>query len=271
MSEPKATTEATPAEPAVSLGRRRTAIKLTLVLAIGVVIVATPRVPGPYRAVAQPALAACWLGCVVLAVAAWKGIKLALRAPRDWLLLLLSVAGVLPCTLGGLVASLESCGGGGRYHTIGYKEKYIIRDMRSLIRAQAEYSLVNKGFNDSRLPCLSKPVSCIPNLPANTLPFFDDAYADRKQGFWGRYFGEEGWHIRTLHPGPAPSPLPTGASASSVLGFAYTVVPKEPGFSGIRGFCGDSTGLICFSRSGEAPPVRDGACEVTVNTCEVLE
>ncbi len=62
----------------------------------------------------------------------------------------------------------------------------------------------------------------------------------------------------TLRPGPVP-----GA-------FAWVAVPKEPGTSGVRGFCGDSGGVLCFTADGRAPRVRpDGSCDLA--TCGVLE
>ena len=42
--------------------------------------------------------------------------------------------------------------------------------------------------------------------------------------------------------------------------FAYIAIPEIPMKTGVRGFCGDSTARICFTRDGSAPPVVDGRC-----------
>jgi hypothetical protein len=51
--------------------------------------------------------------------------------------------------------------------------------------------------------------------------------------------------------------------------FAYLAVPMKPGESGVRAFCGDSRGLVCFAADGKAPrTARDGQCDLA--TCTVL-
>jgi hypothetical protein len=53
------------------------------------------------------------------------------------------------------------------------------------------------------------------------------------------------------------------------VSFAYTAVPEAPGETGIRGFCGDSTALICFTLDGREPGVTpEGKCDLS--TCQEL-
>jgi hypothetical protein len=69
---------------------------------------------------------------------------------------------------------------------------------------------------------------------------------------------------RTLHL-PAAS-----ATASQSRSFAITAAPVKPGRSGVRGFCADTTGVLCFNLDGTAPPVRsDGTCDI--DRCRPLE
>jgi len=57
----------------------------------------------------------------------------------------------------------------------------------------------------------------------------------------------------------------TGPSGSG----AWIAVPTEPGYSGIRGVCGDSSGVVCFTADGKAPRTgQDGKCDLA--TCSVL-
>jgi hypothetical protein len=39
----------------------------------------------------------------------------------------------------------------------------------------------------------------------------------------------------------------------------------------VRGFAGDSSGVICFSSTGVAPPNSSGAITITATTCNVLQ
>ena len=49
-------------------------------------------------------------------------------------------------------------------------------------------------------------------------------------------------------------------SPSSLRSFAYVAIPAEPEKSGYRSFCGDSDGVIRYSRNGTMPRTPDGRC-----------
>jgi hypothetical protein len=71
-----------------------------------------------------------------------------------------------------------------------------------------------------------------------------------------------------LRLGPRPESLdPTTAAASSTVKFAYIAVPETVNRSGVRSFCGDDTGRICYWSDGRTPPTEGGACP---SDCPIL-
>lgn len=131
-------------------------------------------------------------------------------------------------------------------------ESATIGDIRTVISAEAAYQSYNGGFYDS-LECLGTPASCIPDYNGPT--FLDGAIASGlpKSGY-----------RRTMHLGPPPDTAPEGAaiSPSSVTTYAYVAVPINGGQTGVRGFCGDANGIICYTQDGSEPDVADGACVI---------
>lgn len=132
---------------------------------------------------------------------------------------------------------------------ISANEASTLGDVRAILSAEAAYQSANGGYYDS-LECLSGPTACIPG------------YNDQVFLLGPSMAGDKAGYRRTFHPGPAAE---LGAdevgrvSPSSLQGFAFTAVPIEPGTTGIRSFCGDSTGVVC-SKSGAVVEVVDGAC-----------
>lgn len=140
---------------------------------------------------------------------------------------------------------------------ISANESAAIGDVRTVISGQAAYQSVNGGYYDT-LECLGTPGSCIPNYAGPT--FLDPVLASGapKSGY-----------ERTFHPGASPSSAEASElrSPSSLESFAYTAVPVKQGQTGVRAFCGDSTGRVCFTLDGSEPPVEDGLC---APTCQAL-
>jgi hypothetical protein len=137
-----------------------------------------------------------------------------------------------------------------------------IGDTRTVIAAQTAYAGANGGFYDSRLQCLNEPSACIPGYPPNAPTFLDSALASlqTKSGY-----------KRFLYAGPPASREDVAklrASATSVQGFAYVAVPAEPGKTGLRAFCGDASGIVCFTPDGAMPKIVDGRCPVPA--CTIL-
>jgi len=126
-------------------------------------------------------------------------------------------------------------------------EAATIGDIRTVISAEAAYSSANRGYYDT-LECLGAPERCIPAYSGPAFLGPDLASGRDKSGY-----------RRSFHPG-ASAGGERGASPSSVQSFAYVAVPLATAQTGLRGFCGDSSGLICVTGDGSPPPLADGAC-----------
>lgn len=133
----------------------------------------------------------------------------------------------------------------------GYEQATLI-EVGRVLRAQLAYRSAT-GFLDARLGCVELPATCIPGR-------------DPDESFLGpslvSLLPRRGY-LRRFHPGPA---VPReqieakGGSPTSVVSFAYVAVPEVPLETGLRAFCADDTGRICFTRAGRAPRVADGRC-----------
>jgi hypothetical protein len=134
-------------------------------------------------------------------------------------------------------------------------ESVAVASIRSVISAQVAYASANAGYYDL-LSCLPRPWDCLPGYETAAPGFLDDVTASTsvRRGY-----------IFTFHPGPAAAPKAT-TSKSSLTAWAYVAVPEKPGETGHSGYCGDSTGRVCFTRDGSAPLVVDGSCR----NCETL-
>jgi hypothetical protein len=69
---------------------------------------------------------------------------------------------------------------------------------------------------------------------------------------------------RTFVPGLPASPASQAPGAPflsrGIRDFAYVAVPESAGKTGVRGFCGDSSGRICYTTNGTAP-LGHGQCD----------
>lgn len=142
-------------------------------------------------------------------------------------------------------------------------ESWTLGDIRTMVSAQATYQTANGGFYD--VPeCLATPHRCIPGYPADAPTFIDSQL--------GQTSAIKGGYRRVFHPGrPADSEAirRTGASASSLMSYAYVAIPLEPGKTGIRrGFCADGSGVICSTPDGHAPAIENGSCALP---CEFVQ
>jgi prepilin-type N-terminal cleavage/methylation domain-containing protein len=127
---------------------------------------------------------------------------------------------------------------------VSANESATIGDIRTVISAQAAYQSANGGWYDSDLDCLTQPDDCIPNYPSNSPTFLDSQLASllAKSGY-DRSFGGGA----TVD---ASSAISSDTSATS---YVYWATPTSPGQTGVRGFAGDSSGIICFSAQGNEP------------------
>ena len=137
---------------------------------------------------------------------------------------------------------------------VSANEAAVIGDVRTVISAEAAYQSVNCG-SYGRLECLSNPRSpgCIVDYPAAAPTFLDPALssAQVKSGYQ-----------RSFHPGTemVSSPGPGCPGGKGLESFAYTAEPAARGQTGVRGFCGDDSGRICYTTDGRAPSVTNGRC-----------
>lgn len=134
---------------------------------------------------------------------------------------------------------------------VSANEASTIGDVRTVISAEAAYSVANGGAY-AELRCLGDPQSCKPGSKDTT--YIDAALAG---------LADKSGYKRAFHPGK-----PTKAGARTYASFAYTAVPVEPGKTGVRSFCGDSSGRVCADAKGAAITPVAGACP---KTCEALQ
>src|SRR5262245_26220617 len=123
---------------------------------------------------------------------------------------------------------------------VSANEAAAIGDIRTVISAEAAYQSSNAGFYDN-LGCLSTPSGCIPSYPGSAPTFLDGNLAA---------FGAKQGYNRTMFPGAAPPTFPPNASGTSIVAFAYSATPTQPNQTGVRGFAGDASGVICQTPDG---------------------
>jgi type IV pilus assembly protein PilA len=147
---------------------------------------------------------------------------------------------------------------------ISANEAATIGDIRTLISAEAAYQSANGGMYDSNLPCLTGPTNCIPNYPATSPTFLDSAVASLidKTGYTRSYQG-----------GAAPTNISAQImSGSAVVAYIYVASPISQSQTGVRGFGGDSSGIVCFNNLGTAPTTTGSiALDTNATDCAILQ
>jgi HEAT repeat protein len=127
----------------------------------------------------------------------------------------------------------------------------VLQQITRLLEAQGSYWQANGRFA-ARLECLERNAQCAGNKERNG-PYLGAVLSSQ--------FPYQGYR-RRFEPGPSAA-RPTDAAADQpggVMSFAYVVEPEVPFESGIRAFCADETGAICFTRDGRAPETANGRC-----------
>lgn len=121
------------------------------------------------------------------------------------------------------------------------------------MRAQFRYREEN-GFFEGSLDCLETPSECLPRYPRRDESLLRPALValPSRKGYIRRFVRGE-----TVAPEEIRS---ASASPTSVRTWAYVASPERPGETGVRGFCGDDTGRICFTADGSSPKVENGRC-----------
>jgi len=125
-------------------------------------------------------------------------------------------------------------------------ESATIGDVRSVLAAQIAYSSMNGGYYESRIECLAQPGECIENSTAASV-LSPAAVGNPKSGY-----------MRELVASPTVADLPPGISRTSTSSYAFVAHPVTAGQTGVRSFCGDSSGRICYDPGGR-PNLTDQA------------
>ncbi len=152
---------------------------------------------------------------------------------------------------------------------VSANESATIGDIRTVISAQATYHSANGGWYESRMSCLAQPSNggnCIPSYPTNAPVFLDSqiGYLMPKSGY-SRSFDSGAQPPATL--------LDTNiSSTTSVTSYVYRATPIVTGQTGVRGFGGDASGILCMSASGVLPATTGTvSLDTSQVTCSVLK
>jgi prepilin-type N-terminal cleavage/methylation domain-containing protein len=147
---------------------------------------------------------------------------------------------------------------------VSANESATIGDIRTVISAQAAYHSANGGWYSSTMPCLNVPSGsgCIPNYLATAPTFLDAAITG---------LGAKSGYNRSFTPGAIVTNLNAAVSGTnSASSYAYGATPVTPGQTGVRGFGGDSSGVLCFNANGSAFPISASGI-LNLTACSVLQ
>ncbi len=127
---------------------------------------------------------------------------------------------------------------------VSANEAAAVGDTRTVISAQAAYQTSNGGWYARTMTCLTVPSGCIPAYAPAAPTFLDPQITaiGPKQGY-NRFF----------NPGAVAPGLPTTVDPNSSGAYAYGAIPSVQNQTGVRGFAGDASGLICWTANGVDP------------------
>jgi prepilin-type N-terminal cleavage/methylation domain-containing protein len=150
---------------------------------------------------------------------------------------------------------------------VSANEAATIGDIRTVISGQAAYASSNSGLYSSTLACLSFPSGggCIPNYNVAAPTFLDSTIAAAAGNV-----GKSGY-TRVFQTGAqAPAPVNNNYGVNSTGTYAYLATPVQVNQTGVRGFGGDSSGVICSTTQGATPltPVQG---VITDANCAALQ
>jgi type IV pilus assembly protein PilA len=148
---------------------------------------------------------------------------------------------------------------------VSANESATIGDIRTVISAEAAYQSANGGWYEGIFICLNTPfASCIPSYPTNSPTFIDSQLASMQS---------KSGYDRSFTGGSAPTNINTNISSpGSVTSYVYWATPTSPGQTGVRGFAGDSSGILCFSTNGmNAATTGSIGLNTNDSTCNVLQ
>jgi len=138
---------------------------------------------------------------------------------------------------------------------IAANESAAVGEIRIVVTAEETFARQNGGFYEE-LGCLMAPPQCRPDQLGAMPPVLDSQTFGRE--------ARHGYHFR-FFPGAKPAPAvsdPTLVSPIGLVGYAYVAMPAQAGRTGIRSFCGDSSGVVCVLERPDDPALEQGACPV---------
>jgi prepilin-type N-terminal cleavage/methylation domain-containing protein len=146
---------------------------------------------------------------------------------------------------------------------VSSNESATIGDVRTVISGEAAYQSANGGWYESNFSCMTQKGGCVPSAPTTSPTFLDSQIAALTP--------KSGYGRTTPTFGAAPTPADPTVSAGSVAGYVYGGTPMSQGQTGVRGFAGDASGIVCYSQDGSFPPNVTGQLTPNATTCITLK
>jgi type II secretory pathway pseudopilin PulG len=136
---------------------------------------------------------------------------------------------------------------------VSANESATIGDLRTMVSAQAAYASANQGFPD-KPECLVRPVDCIPGYTAAAPTFLDTSFVSSgvRHGYQFRFVPGAAARLEAQHMGKV--------SPSSLEGWTFLAEPATANQTGVRAFCAEASGVICFDPDGHLGQGAPGAC-----------
>ncbi len=148
---------------------------------------------------------------------------------------------------------------------VSANESATIGDIRTVISGQAAYQSSNGGYYEGNFVCMTNPfTSCIPNYPSSSPTFLDSQLSSQQS---------KSGYSRLFTSGATPPTYNAQiTSATAVVSYVYRATPVSLGQTGVRGFGGDASGVLCFSTNG-VPTSTTGSVALSVGAadCQVLQ
>jgi hypothetical protein len=139
---------------------------------------------------------------------------------------------------------------------VAANERAAIANVRAVMAAEEAYRARNGGFYDT-LTCLAAPDECIESYQGPGFLAPELAALEPRHGY--RYLFTPYLELRVMaRRGADAAP----AKRVPITAFAYAAVPLAPGRTGVRAFCGDASGRICYTVNGVMPDAERGTCPV---------
>jgi len=146
---------------------------------------------------------------------------------------------------------------------VSANESATIGDVRTVISGQAAYQSANGGWYESAFSCMAQKGGCVPSVPTSSPTFLDSQIA--------ALTSKSGYGRTTPTFGLPPTPADPTVSPSSVASYVYGATPMSQGQTGVRGFAGDASGIVCYSQDGTMPPSLAGQLTPNATTCITLK